>query len=84
MWISVFILVVLVGSTAVTNRYAQASVDCSRQIFSLVDCPPPSSSEEDVLDNSDDSINVDSGNIEEQIPSVIPFSQYVILVGILK
>jgi hypothetical protein len=43
---------------------AYASADCERQS----DCPS-SSSEESENDNNDD----ESGNIEEEIPSVIPF-----------
>jgi hypothetical protein len=47
--------------------YVQGSVDCDRQTFSPVDCPTSSGEEE--TNNDDD----DRGNIEEQIPSVIPF-----------
>ena len=47
---------------------AQGSTECSRQTFSPVDCPT-SSGQEETNDYGDD----DRGNIEEQIPSVIPF-----------
>jgi hypothetical protein len=47
--------------------YVQGLVDCDRQTFSPVDCPTSSGEEE--TNNDDD----DRGNIEEQIPSVIPF-----------
>jgi hypothetical protein len=46
---------------------AYASTDCDRQSSSSVDCQL--SSEESENNNDDD----DSGNIEDQIPSVIPF-----------
>ena len=50
-----------------TSIDAYASTDCDRQ-SSTVGCPS-SSSEESENDNNDD----ESGNIEDQIPSVIPF-----------
>ena len=43
--------------------YAQEFTDCYRHTFSLVDCPK-------TLPNDDDG---EKGNIEEQIPSVVPF-----------
>ena len=46
----------------------QKDTECSRQTFSPVDCPT-SSGQEETNDDGDD----DRGNIEEQIPSVIPF-----------
>jgi hypothetical protein len=49
------------------NIDALASAECDRQSFSPVDCPT-SSSEEFSNEN-----NGKSGNIEEQIPSVLPF-----------
>jgi hypothetical protein len=67
-WISVFFLLLL-GHFGVMNSIdAYASTDCDRQSSSSVDCQS-SSSEESENDNDDD----DSGNIEDQIPSVIPF-----------
>lgn len=47
--------------------YAQESSNCDRETFSLVDCPESSSRVEET--NNDD----DGENIEQQIPSVIPF-----------
>ena len=49
---------------------AQGSTGCDRQAFSPVDCPPSSSGEDETNNNDDDD---DSGNIEKQIPSVLPF-----------
>jgi hypothetical protein len=46
----------------------QGSIDCDPQTFSSVDCPSSSGEEETENDNDDD-----RGNIEEEIPSVIPF-----------
>lgn len=72
--ISIIFLILLSGFFAIAfggldHIYAQGSVDCDRQTFSLVDCPE-SSSEEKGTNNDDD----DNGqNIEQQIPSVIPF-----------
>ena len=51
-----------------TGIDAYASTDCDQQSSSQVDCPP-SSSQGSENDNNDD----DSGKIEEQIPSVVPF-----------
>jgi len=69
---SIFFLIFLSGSFAIVfggldHIYVQGSVDCDRQTFSPVDCPTSSGEEE--TNNDDD----DRGNIEEQIPSVIPF-----------
>lgn len=65
-WIPVFL--VLLGYIAVVPDYAQGSTECSRQVFSPMDCPLSSSGEE-----SNDNIGAQEGNIEEQIPYVIPF-----------
>jgi hypothetical protein len=72
--VSIFFLILLSGSFAIAfggldHIYVQGSVDCDRQIFSLVDCPESSSGQEGTDDND---VN-DGENIEEQIPSVIPF-----------
>lgn len=72
--LSTFFLLLLSGFSASTfggldHIYVQGSVDCDRQTFSLVDCPESSSGEEGT--NNDE--NDDGQNIEEQIPSVIPF-----------
>jgi hypothetical protein len=69
---SIFFLILLSGSFAIVfggldHIYVQGLVDCDRQTFSPVDCPTSSGEEE--TNNDDD----DRGNIEEQIPSVIPF-----------
>ena len=55
-------------SIGIGDIYAQEFPDCDRQTFSLLDCPESSTSDEQSNDDKDDSIN-----IEEQIPSVIPF-----------
>ena len=47
--------------------YAQESPSCDREKFSLVECPEKSSNENEP--NNEDG----EGNIEEDIPSVIPF-----------
>jgi len=72
--VSIFFLVLLSGFSvfAFSGLYhidVQGSVDCDRQIFSLVDCPESSSGEEGTNDND----VYDGENIELQIPSVIPF-----------
>jgi hypothetical protein len=70
----IFLLILLSGFFAIAfggldHIYVQGTVDCDRQMFSLIDCPE-SSSEEEGPNNDDD----DNGqNIELQIPSVIPF-----------
>jgi hypothetical protein len=69
--VSIFFLILLSGSFAIAfggldHIYVHGSVDCDRQTFSPVDCPTLSGEE---TNNDDD----DRGNIEEQIPSVIPF-----------
>ena len=71
---SIFFLVLLSGFSVIAfsgldHIGVQGSVDCDRQIFSLVDCPESSSGEEGTNDNDVD----DGENIEEQIPTVIPF-----------
>jgi hypothetical protein len=73
-WTSIFFLVLLSGFSVIAfsgldHIDVQGSVDCDRQIFSLVDCPESSSGEEGTNDNDVD----DGENIEEQIPTVIPF-----------
>jgi hypothetical protein len=73
-WTSIFFLVLLSGFSVIafSSLYhidVQGSVDCDRQIFSLVDCPESSSGEEGTNDKDGD----DGENIEEQIPTVIPF-----------
>jgi hypothetical protein len=67
-WISVFFLLLLGRFGIMTGIDAYASTDCDRQSSSSVNCQS-SSSDESENDNNDD----DSGNIEDQIPSVIPF-----------
>jgi hypothetical protein len=52
-------------SSGLTQVYAQESSDCDRETFSLVDCSHSSSTDEET--------NNDGENIEQQIPSVIPF-----------
>jgi hypothetical protein len=64
-WISFFLLILL-GYGFMTSIDAYASTDCDQQSSSSEDCPP-SSSEGSENDNDD------GGNIEEQIPSVLPF-----------
>lgn len=65
-WVSVFFLLLLGYVIIVSSVDVQGSIECDRQAFSPEDCPPSSSEEEEA--NSGD-----SGNIEDQIPSVIPF-----------
>lgn len=60
-WISAFSILLLGYFTVVSSGDAQASTECDRQTFSPVDCPA-SSEDNDAI-----------GNIEEQIPTVIPF-----------
>ena len=50
---------------------AQGSTEteCDRQTLSPVDCPPLSSEDEE----TENDIEEQGGNIEDQIPSVIPF-----------
>lgn len=49
--------------------YAQESQSCERETFSLVECPEKSSNENEPNNENGE------GNIEEEIPSVIPFPQ---------
>ena len=61
----------LLGYFALTSSLdAQGSTEteCNQQTFSSVDCPESSPEEQPNSDDDDD-----IGNIEEQIPSVIPF-----------
>lgn len=67
-WISAFSILLLGYFTVVSSGDAQGSTECDRQTFSPVDCP--ASSEEEETNNED---NDAIGNIEEQIPTVIPF-----------
>jgi hypothetical protein len=64
-WLSVVFLLLLGYVIIVSSVDVQGSTECDRQAFSPEDCPPSSAEE--------DSNNGDSGNIEDQIPSVIPF-----------
>ena len=68
-WTSVISLALLVYFVIVPSIDAQGTTECNRQTFSPVDCPPSSSGEEKSNNDNED----DSGNIEKQIPSVIPF-----------
>jgi hypothetical protein len=63
-----FFLVLLGYFGVMTGIDAYASSDCDGKSSSTVDCPS-SPSEESENDNNDDN----GGNIEDQIPSVIPF-----------
>ena len=70
--VSIFFLVLLFGFFVIefgwhdqVNVYG--SIDCDLQTSASVDCPTLSG---EVETNEDD---YDSGNIEDQIPSVIPF-----------
>jgi hypothetical protein len=65
-WISVsFLLLGYFASTFVTDVHATA--DCDPQSIPTVNCPPTPSEEAD-SENEDN-----SGNIEDEIPSVLPF-----------
>jgi hypothetical protein len=71
-WISLSFLVLLLVYPALTSSLkAQGSTEteCDPQTLSPVDCPPLAS--EDAETEND--IDEQDGNIEEQIPSVIPF-----------
>ncbi|MPZ06265.1 MAG: hypothetical protein GEU26_07585 [Nitrososphaeraceae archaeon] len=91
---SIFFLVLLSGFFLIVfggpdHIYVLGSVDCDRQTFPLVDCPPLSPSEEETNNDDDDvggnieeqipsgesetNNDIDDGNIMAQIPSVIPF-----------
>lgn len=72
--ISIILFVLLIGLSVVafnghSRIYAQEFADCNRQAFSLVDCFGSASEGDETNGNEE----IDSGNIEEQIPSVIPF-----------
>lgn len=69
MWYSFFLLLLLGYFGIMTGIDAYASADCDQQSSSPVNCPS-SSPEGSENDNNDDD---DGGNIEEQIPSVLPF-----------
>jgi hypothetical protein len=82
-WIPLLFLVLLGYFAIASSVYAQESVACDPPAFSPVDCPPTSSGEEVINNDGDEAeinndgtdINIDDdvGNIEEQIPSVLPF-----------
>lgn len=63
--VSVLFLILLGNFVVMSSFDAQGSTGCSRQTSS-VDCPTSSNNEEGSNDD-------DTGNIEEQIPSVLPF-----------
>lgn len=70
--VSIFFLVLLFGFFVIAFDWldqinVHGFVDCDLQTSSSVDCPPSSG---EIETNDDDD---DSGNIEDQIPSVIPF-----------
>jgi hypothetical protein len=70
-----FLLVLLFGLYAITFNsigyvYAEELSGCDQQTFSLVDCPDLVLTDEEQFSNDNDD---KKGNIEEQIPSVIPF-----------
>ena len=67
--VSIFFLVLLFGFFVIAFDWhdqinVHGSVDCDLQTSASVDCPTSSGEVE---------TNDDSGNIEDQIPSVIPF-----------
>jgi hypothetical protein len=68
MWISIFFLLLLGYFGIVSSIDALASADCDRELVSPVECPPLS-----LEASENDNIDDDNGNIEELIPSVIPF-----------
>jgi hypothetical protein len=70
-WIPVFLLVLLFGYSAYASSVeAQESIECDQQSTDLpVDCPPSSEDVSEINNEIDDG----RGNIEEQIPSVLPF-----------
>jgi hypothetical protein len=70
--VSIFFLVLLFGFFVIEFGWhdqvnVHGSIDCDLQTSASVDCPTSSG---EVETNDDDD---DSGNIEDQIPSVIPF-----------
>ena len=70
-----FLLVLLFGFYAITFNgigyvYAEELSDCDQRTFSLVDCADLVLTDEEQFSNDNDD---KKGNIEEQIPSVIPF-----------
>ena len=71
-WISFsFLVLLLVYFTLTSSFEAQGSteIECDRQTLPPVDCPPLSSEDE----GTENDIDEQGGNIEAQIPSVIPF-----------
>lgn len=74
-WISIFLLILLSGFSIIVvgglqHNNVHGSVDCDRQTFSSTECPESRSGDEET-NNAD--TNDDIGNIEQQIPSVLPF-----------
>ena len=65
-WVSVFFLILLGNLVIMSTFDAQGSADCNRQKSSSRDCQ--TSSDDDKRSN-----NKNSGNIQDQIPSVLPF-----------
>ena len=70
------LLVLLFGLYAITFNgigyvYAEELSDCDQQTFSLVDCPDLVARDGEQISRIDNDNK--KGNIEEQIPSVIPF-----------
>jgi hypothetical protein len=69
-WITAFFLV-LFGYFVIGHiGDVKGSADCDRQTYSPVVCTPSPSSEDK---GTESDVGDESGNIEEQIPSVIPF-----------
>ena len=73
-WISFsFLLLLLVYFALTSSLEAQGTTttetECDRQTRSPVDCPPLSSEDKE----TENDIDEQGGNIEEQIPSVLPF-----------
>ena len=66
MRISLFFIVLLGYFSIVPSIDAQGSTDCDRQTSSSVDCPTSA-------ENKDNGNNDAGGNIEDRIPSVLPF-----------
>lgn len=69
MWAPVFFLVLLGYFSIMPSIDAQGSTDCNRQTSSPVDCPTSAESDEESANDDNDA----GGNIEDRIPSVLPF-----------
>jgi hypothetical protein len=74
-WVSIYLFILLSGFSIIAvgglqHNDVHGSVDCDRQTFSLIECPE-SSSGDAKTDNADTNDNI--GNIEQQIPSILPF-----------